>query len=179
MLRPLARGAGKADGHEGHLSDMLIHPVLPAMLGALGIPLDHLVPSEDGETVSRTDRADGRHWRVERIAGRDGHVDHVIESRPREVHGIRRISTIGGRLEIDVHPGRALPETIVTSLPGRTLGQLLEVDGPGRDLRIDAVSPKIMGADGIVPLHVGFQMMEYAPLERGDDASEKGEKTKE
>lgn len=143
-----------------------MHPAIAELATLIGIDPERLLQGI-GEVAESVDRIDGQgnYWRLERHLQCDGprewEIDHVIESRPREVQGIRRIETDDGILSITVHPGRILPDVVMGALEGRRLGQIFEITGAGADLKVVSAKTRIMGADGISPLQLRFETISY------------------
>lgn len=134
-----------------------VHPAIPDLMDMLGIG-SALVPGDD-QGVSRIQRPGGGYWRIEYITDVDGTLDHFIEIRRNEEVPVSRLLTQDGVLEMDVTV--AIPDTLVDSLPGRRLGDLISTDGPAAGMVIASVERRVFAQTQ--PLRIRFEPRDHVP----------------
>lgn len=104
-----------------------------------------VLPDRDDAPVLREHAPGGGYWRIEYVPRPGGRLDHSIRRRGGGPSPVESVTTMDGAMEVVLDLGE-LPDTVITALPGRRLGDMVDIAAPAGDAILDGACRRIMAA---------------------------------
>lgn len=134
----VAMGAAPSSGAKA----WLIHPDIEAIMRELGIDA-FVLPERAHAPVLRKPAPNGGYWRIEHVPRPFGRLDHSIQRRGDLRSPVESVTTKDGTMEVVLDLGD-LPEIVAAAIPGRRLGDLIDVAAPAGDAVVEETHRRTM-----------------------------------